>query len=92
MKLALLSVLIAMFGVFAPQAAPAQEFPAKPVRLVVPFPPGGIADALARILGEGLSKNFNQQVIIENRPGAGETSQRRRSPLPRRMAMRSFSA
>jgi len=71
MKLALLSVAIAIFGAVVPQTALAQEFPAKPVRMVVPFPPGGIADALARILGDGLSKNFNQQVIIENRPGAG---------------------
>jgi tripartite-type tricarboxylate transporter receptor subunit TctC len=71
MKLALLSVAIAIFGALAPQTALPQEFPAKPIRLVVPFPPGGIADALARILGDGLSKSFNQQVIIENRPGAG---------------------
>jgi len=71
MKPALLSIILALFGAMLPQASQAQDFPAKTVRLVVPFPPGGIADALARILGEGMSKSFNQQVVVENRPGAG---------------------
>lgn len=71
MKPALLSILLALCGAMLPQASQAQDFPAKTVRLVVPFPPGGIADALARILGEGMSKSFNQQVVVENRPGAG---------------------
>jgi len=71
MKPALLSIILALCGAMLPQASQAQDFPAKTVRLVVPFPPGGIADALARILGEGMSKSFNQQVVVENRPGAG---------------------
>jgi len=71
MKPALLSIILALCGAMLPQASQAQDFPAKTVRLVVPFPPGGIADALARILGEGMSKSFNQQVLVENRPGAG---------------------
>ena len=71
MKPALLSIILALFAVMLPHASHAQDFPAKAVRLVVPFPPGGIADALARILGEGISKSVNQQVIVENRPGAG---------------------
>jgi tripartite-type tricarboxylate transporter receptor subunit TctC len=48
----------------------AQEWPAKPVRLIVPFPPGGAADALPRIVGAKLSARFNQPFVVENRAGA----------------------
>ena len=48
----------------------AQPFPAKPVRVIVPFPPAGGADSLARIMGPYLSKLWGQPVIIENKPGA----------------------
>lgn len=49
----------------------AQSFPSKPVRFVVPFPPGGATDGLARILGEKMSEQWSQPVVIDNRPGAG---------------------
>jgi tripartite-type tricarboxylate transporter receptor subunit TctC len=49
---------------------PAMAFPDKPVRIVVPFPPGGGTDALTRILSVELGKIWNQQVIVDNRPGA----------------------
>jgi tripartite-type tricarboxylate transporter receptor subunit TctC len=48
-----------------------QEFPGKPVRFVVGFTPGGPSDILARALGQKLGERWNQQVVIENRPGAG---------------------
>jgi tripartite-type tricarboxylate transporter receptor subunit TctC len=48
----------------------AQNFPAKPVRMIVPFPPGGGADALARLIAPKLSEIWTQQLIVENRPGA----------------------
>jgi tripartite-type tricarboxylate transporter receptor subunit TctC len=52
-------------------AAQAQDYPAKPVRLIVTFTPGGGADTTARIFAERLSDSWKQQVFVENRPGAG---------------------
>jgi tripartite-type tricarboxylate transporter receptor subunit TctC len=49
----------------------AQEFPAKPIRFVVPFAAGSATDALARIIGQKMTEAWAQQVIVENRPGAG---------------------
>jgi tripartite-type tricarboxylate transporter receptor subunit TctC len=54
----------------AAAGAAAQGFPTRPVRIVVPFPPGGGADTLARILAPKLAETWNQQAIIENKPGA----------------------
>src|SRR5512138_2941463 len=53
--------------------AQAQEWPAKPVRFVVPFPPGGAADALPRIFAEKLGEKWKQPFVIENRAGATGT-------------------
>ncbi len=51
----------------------AQEYPAKIVRLVIPYPPGGSAEAQARIVAQGLQAEWKQSVVIENKPGAGTT-------------------
>lgn len=59
----------------APAAGPASAgaFPNKMVRIVVPFPPGGSTDVLARKLADAMTQDFGQSVIVENRPGAGGT-------------------
>src|SRR4051812_46604921 len=48
----------------------AADFPAKPVRLITPFPPGGSVDLVARLLGADLAKGWGQQVVVDNRAGA----------------------
>ena len=49
-------------------AAIAQDFPSKPIRLIVPFATGGVTDTSARVIADKLSRAFGQQVIVENRP------------------------
>jgi tripartite-type tricarboxylate transporter receptor subunit TctC len=51
--------------------AAAEDYPARPVRIVVPSPPGGGTDIVARVLAQNFSKSFGQQFFVENRPGAG---------------------
>jgi tripartite-type tricarboxylate transporter receptor subunit TctC len=62
---------VLLLSLAAPFAALAQDWPAKPVRFIVPFPPGGSVDPLARLLGVKLGDALKQQFIVENRPGAG---------------------
>ena len=71
MKFARLAALaFAGLGIACAGTALAQAFPTKPVRIIVPFPPGGGADALARIMQPSLTKIWGQPVIVENKPGA----------------------
>jgi len=64
-------ILAFVLGALLVSAASAQSWPQKPVKFIVPFPPGGATDISARLLGERLSQIWGQQVIIENRGGAG---------------------
>src|SRR5688572_18101993 len=58
-------------AIACPTAALAQDFPSKPIRLIVPFPPGGPNDLIARVVGQKMAELLKQQVIIDNRGGAG---------------------
>lgn len=52
------------------QSSAAQGFPSKPIRFVVPYPPGGLSDTVARLIGQQLSAGLGQQVVVDNRPGS----------------------
>jgi len=64
-------VAIAICSGLGLQTASAQDWPRRPVRLIVPYAPGGTTDAVARIVAQSLSRAWGQQVVIENRPGQG---------------------
>jgi tripartite-type tricarboxylate transporter receptor subunit TctC len=64
---------LAAAALCAPLAAHAQAYPAKVVRIVVPYPPGGTVDAVARVIAQRLSESMGQQFIVDNKPGASGT-------------------
>jgi tripartite-type tricarboxylate transporter receptor subunit TctC len=63
------TVAAALLGLM-PFVAPAQDFPRKPIRMIIPYPPGGPTDILGRIVAQNLSERLGQQVVVENKPGA----------------------
>ena len=70
----LLCAALAVAAMAGPlQAAQAEDFPSKPIKLIVPFAAGGGNDGIARLLGQLLSDDLKQPVVVENRPGAGGT-------------------
>jgi len=72
-KFILSSVLVGTLSLAIALPAAAQGFPSQPIRLVVPYAPGGTVDILARALGDAMTPLLGQTVIVENRPGAGGT-------------------
>src|SRR4051794_18076354 len=71
MAIRLNALLLAACVLAATPAWSAETYPARPVRLIVPFTPGGATDVVARLIGQKLSERLGQQFVIENRPGAG---------------------
>jgi tripartite-type tricarboxylate transporter receptor subunit TctC len=67
----ILPLLTALAAALSPGLAGAQNYPGKPIRLVLPFPPGGGTDGIARIVGDALGKRLGQRILVDNRPGAG---------------------
>ena len=65
--------LVSLGVILAPSVALAQAYPAKTITLVVPFPPGGTTDVLARSIAQKMGESWGQSVIVDNRPGAGAT-------------------
>src|SRR5882757_3396761 len=65
------TLLTGLFVLLSPALASAQEFPDKPIKLIVPFPAGGPNDVIARVIGQRMSELLKQPVIIDNRGGAG---------------------
>ena len=60
-------------AIFSAAGSAAEVYPVKPIRMIVPFPPGGLSDGLARIIGQHLAQEWGQQIVVDNRPGAGTT-------------------
>src|SRR4051812_21682546 len=73
MRPMLRAIAAAAFVLSAIIAAQAADYPVRPVTLVVPYPPGGGVDAMARIIAQKLGETFNQTFIVDNRGGAGGT-------------------
>ena len=71
-RMALFAVLIAL-GIAAAAAQPAQNYPTKPIRLIIPFTAGSATDLLARRLNVKMSESWGQQVVVDNRAGGGGT-------------------
>ncbi|WP_213954863.1 MULTISPECIES: tripartite tricarboxylate transporter substrate binding protein [unclassified Variovorax] len=68
-----IGMLLACFTAFAQPVAAQEAFPGKPIRIVVPYTPGGPTDTVARVVGRSVSTQFGQPVIVENKPGAAST-------------------
>src|ERR1035437_3649042 len=63
-------LLLLLFLAAMPLYASAQDYPNKPMRMIVPYPPGGASDVVARLIGQNMGETFRRPVVVENRAGA----------------------
>ena len=80
-RTALLAAIVAISAVSTVQSTSAQNYPAKPIHLIVPYPAGGGTDFFARLVGQKMSEFIGQPFVVENKPGAAA---RPCAPVPRR--------
>ena len=69
----LLTTVVMLVALCAPGIVPAQDYPTRSVRVIVPFSPGGAVDGPMRLIAQSLSKRLGQSMVVENKPGAGAT-------------------
>jgi len=67
------SVVLALILIASVSLAHAQQYPTKPIRFVIPFPPGGSTDTMSRMITRKISEELGWQFVVDNRPGAGGT-------------------
>ena len=79
---------VLLLGLTAGTACAQSTYPSKPIRVIVPFGAGGPADIYARLVAQRISEPLGQQVIVEDRPGAGSVVAPMRSPSRRPTAIR----
>ena len=72
-RLAVLGLALVLTAVAAAPQGRADEFPSRPMRLIIGFPPGSAADITARVVGAAMSETLGQQIVVESRPGAGSS-------------------
>ncbi len=71
MRAGLLVCAASLWGTWVPEGCAQAHYPARPIRLLIPFPAGGAADLIGRTIGEKLAAQLGQPVVMDNRPGAG---------------------